>query len=1162
MTRTAGALRALATLLYGVLPIALLVIGYQLFYVPTQTAYLHSRNHRFLATASEQIVRRLQGFAWALDSAVAECSGRLLENLTECPNANVVERRECCLRHSSLRMNATVQLTAFRPQNGNEALRLATRNGEAKGWWNPGDTPFIFWEYQRNGKATPHVSLDEAKLYARATLADLLGPILRRGADFFDDLYVVTDDGEKILYQQNGNWAHLPEVRAALHRAVVGKPDGAQPADESILAFKQVLQFDRQVSTGRPMSPWHVVGVVAATRLNQQKAMMSPGWVIPILIAVVLLLATYPFIKLSHMGPRERLKPLDAILVVFASGVITGVTTFVLLHYTSNWFSDRTDDNLRQFAEDLQSRFGEELTSAYDQLEGFKQALRTGALDDKPGVAAAKPDAYPYFTQLTLIGSDGNAKRAWKPRLDAEGKYDGVEWCTTPQYPASARPYFRDAQSGEMPELRAGNRTIRVAIEPIVSYTSRQFLLQLALPLSNSARPEVVAMSTRPISLVGPTLPSGFWFAVVKQDGQVLFHSDENRNMQENFFAEVDNGWRFRVATGTKVPDVFSTRYYGWEERARIQPLHGTDWFIVTFHDMRMPYALQWTTLIAWITMFVLYLAVFLAGALLIHLLRPAYRLPWLWPNRQRRYLPALVALLTVAALVAGVVVGGDPIEALLAVALGPLLAFALLYFMLQPNDGRWWLGAAAAAALAMLAMLVASLWHQDAGSGELASAGGLAIIACAVATRTYPECRKRTEFQFRLAYAAVLTAVLVIWSALPSAVLFTDARQELERARIRSLQGAFAGALTAREEHLTAEVQRNAHKPHTRACNRLIDGFKWDVYPPMEAGPQQPGDRHPPFYRAVMAWWNGQGRGMTRHAARPVRQAGGINAVAYHLDGDAAQEDSSPGFPVPVEPGYISEAFIKWLPSYNVYAAELASWTASKPAVYDPSDCPDFQITDVSTPVTPQRGGNRMLWLLAIGCAAGLAFFASVSQTRKLFLLDMVDCTPPSRSLARERQGDKRNQRLWGSLKNPEEKLALIQLATEGFLSPNNVGVANALARQHLVRRTPALEVLDDSFREFVLAAEPAETVANWEHEGGPSNWSRLQAPLVTLCVCIGVFLFTTQRDVFDSTVGWITALTAGLSTAAPPLFRLFAMIMRPTVLTDSRSDGGGTAA
>jgi len=123
------------------------------------------------------------------------------------------------------------------------------------------------------------------------------------------------------------------------------------------------------------------------------------------------------------------------------------------------------------------------------------------------------------------------------------------------------------------------------------------------------------------------------------------------------------------------------------------------------------------------------------------------------------------------------------------------------------------------------------------------------------------------------------------------------------------------------------------------------------------------------------------------------------------------------------------------------------------------------------------------------------------------------------------------------------DEKLVLIQLAEEGLVNPKNVGILRRLSRRRLVTLEPRFRLINDSFREFVLAVEPPERVAQWEGEGTMQMWKRISIPLYTLAaVVVGILLFTEQALVANAMV-----IVTGAAGALGSLRTLYAQI-RPT--------------
>jgi hypothetical protein len=121
--------------------------------------------------------------------------------------------------------------------------------------------------------------------------------------------------------------------------------------------------------------------------------------------------------------------------------------------------------------------------------------------------------------------------------------------------------------------------------------------------------------------------------------------------------------------------------------------------------------------------------------------------------------------------------------------------------------------------------------------------------------------------------------------------------------------------------------------------------------------------------------------------------------------------------------------------------------------------------------------------------------------------------------------------QSLW-DVCSRAEKLVMIQLAEEGVVNPKSVELVRRLARRRLVRVDPRYRLMNDSFREFVLTAEPPEQVAEWERVDSAETWSRIGTPLYALGIMLVSIVLLTEPDEVTTVVGVIAA--AGSTLAA----------------------------
>jgi len=130
-------------------------------------------------------------------------------------------------------------------------------------------------------------------------------------------------------------------------------------------------------------------------------------------------------------------------------------------------------------------------------------------------------------------------------------------------------------------------------------------------------------------------------------------------------------------------------------------------------------------------------------------------------------------------------------------------------------------------------------------------------------------------------------------------------------------------------------------------------------------------------------------------------------------------------------------------------------------------------------------------------------------------------------------------------------ERLVLIQLAVEGFVNPRNWDVVRRLMRRRLIRRMPAVRVMNRSFAWFITQVEHPSRVAAWESAGGKSAWDRVRNLVIASVVIVGLFLFVTQPDVLAKWLGFVTALAGGTGA----LVRLLGLFQEAKTSTAPKS-------
>lgn len=128
----------------------------------------------------------------------------------------------------------------------------------------------------------------------------------------------------------------------------------------------------------------------------------------------------------------------------------------------------------------------------------------------------------------------------------------------------------------------------------------------------------------------------------------------------------------------------------------------------------------------------------------------------------------------------------------------------------------------------------------------------------------------------------------------------------------------------------------------------------------------------------------------------------------------------------------------------------------------------------------------------------------------------------------------------IWAGL-TWEERLIIYDLADDGLVNAKNIPILNNLVSLGLVHYDERLSLMNDSFRNFVLTIVKPEDALRLEWESKRfGNWNLVRLPLIMLTTALLIFIFFIQPHVFESVLGLMTGLAAGL----PFLVRMLSSI------------------
>jgi len=432
-----------------------------------------------------------------------------------------------------------------------------------------------------------------------------------------------------------------------------------------------------------------VAGLVSNATLSERRLSISFTTMLISAGLLLMLVVSWPFIKLALIGPRQRVALLDVLLIGVSSLLILLLGTLYALDVYSYWrLRSQADDRLLAFSAEVQSNMRGEIAAAHSQLEALRRAVgKSGEESNAIADALAKlaaPDFsfYPFFETFFLIDDEGNQKLKWSTRSD-QTRLISVE----------DRDYFRQVigndtwslrKAGDMPEIKG------IVLSSNRSSTRLQPQAVLATATDSKELP-VAALAIPMISLIDPVLAPGFGFAVIEDGGtgRVVFHSDEARNTLEQFFPETDFDRRLRSAVQARRAELLDIQYWGRDYRAHVSPLAGLPWSLVTFYEKDLIRSVNVDLIVTTLLFMVVYALGYVLVCLFV-LLRPSKRATWLWPlpGGLSAYLKLIGIYLVLIISVGIVIYWGDSRSAgwtlIISVFVVPPLAWALTYIRLK----------------------------------------------------------------------------------------------------------------------------------------------------------------------------------------------------------------------------------------------------------------------------------------------------------------------------------------------------------------------------------------------------------------------------------------------------------------------------------------------
>lgn len=337
-------------------------------------------------------------------------------------------------------------------------------------------------------------------------------------------------------------------------------------------AYLQPMQIDNQDVI--------LCGLVRTERFNGEKFRISTLLILILVLILFIGLLILPVLRLRLLSYYERLETSDVVLSMITA--ILGSAAIVMLMFDVYRFngpdSIERKGQLVEMSKDISHAFLSELEAinnqlvAYDTLSISEDYTEVASMDMQSNRIVHKevyPKYYPFFSNVFWVGLDDKLGTEFTTRRSLTEKVD-----------VSGRQYLERIKNGETWRLPSGGE---IMLESILTRTTGD---NLAVVSKTSAKENasIIFLATKLYSVVETVLPYSFGFCIMDEKGDVWFHSDPNKNLQENFLEEC-TAKPLASAMYARSSLYIDGNYQGKPYNLFLEPIEGLPLYLVTFEE-------------------------------------------------------------------------------------------------------------------------------------------------------------------------------------------------------------------------------------------------------------------------------------------------------------------------------------------------------------------------------------------------------------------------------------------------------------------------------------------------------------------------------------------------------------------------------------------------
>ncbi len=445
-----------------------------------------------------------------------------------------------------------------------------------------------------------------------------------------------------------------------------------------------------------------IAGLIRSAEIDRLSRVWPKDTAAWLMLAMLIIYCGIYAISWLPMKPRlQAVRPFDIASVALLTLVFCSASTLAVTHAYFDGVQNAKQDDLTNLAASMRDNFRQELCTFFHTLYGMSQSEDLGKavrFKDAQGVKSdgareascvemrnlltyasnkdqkCEPDSdaqssqertvrasaiaysYPFFDYVIWSMPEGSEKRGqiakWSIRqeLTPPTQMTQFEWFNRVK---DRRFYRLHPFSSEERRLLGGFDSQDVVVAPVRSPNTGEYLTVLARPFDVGPVPATRTIGTivAPLSSVNlPIFPPGYLFAVIEQNGTVLFSSDQKRNLRENLLLETGNDEGLMDILRARSARTLFLNLNGESVIAHYQPLdevlEGANWGIVVYQSVSRNREIHQQVFLQVIGLLSPLMLEMLAMAAALLLVLSARKCAWLLPSRETGAIFWLLAII------------------------------------------------------------------------------------------------------------------------------------------------------------------------------------------------------------------------------------------------------------------------------------------------------------------------------------------------------------------------------------------------------------------------------------------------------------------------------------------------------------------------------------